>query len=62
MRDPNRIDEFCRRLAVCWKQVPDWRFGQLMSNLFVAYGKDPFFPEDDVMIKFFEDYFFGNRA
>lgn len=54
MRDPRRIDDFCRRLAVCWHQVPDWRFGQLMVNLFGAYGKDPFFPEDEEMIRFFE--------
>ena len=54
MRDPNRIDDFCRRLAVCRHQVPDWRFGQLMVNLFGAYGKDPFFPEDEEMIRFFE--------
>lgn len=54
MRDPKRIDDFCRRLAVCWHQVPDWRFGQLMVNMFGAYGKDPFFPEDEEMIRFFE--------
>lgn len=54
MRDPKRIDDFCRRLAVCWHQVPDLRFGQLMVNMFGAYGKDPFFPEDEEMIRFFE--------
>ena len=54
MRDPKRIDDFCRRLAVCWHQVPDWRFGQLMVNMFGAYGKDQFFPEDEEMIRFFE--------
>ena len=54
MRDPKRIDDFCRRLAVCWHQVPDWRFGQLIVNLFSAYGKDPFFPEDEELIRFFE--------
>lgn len=25
-----------------------------MVNLFGAYGKDPFFPEDEEMIRFFE--------
>ena len=57
MRDPKRIDDFCRRLATCWKMVPDWRFGQLIMNVFGAYGRDPFFPEDDKMIQFIEEYF-----
>ena len=33
MRDPKRIDEFCDLLKKIWKLVPDWRFGQLISNL-----------------------------
>lgn len=33
MRDPKRIDEFCDLLKKVWKRVPDWRFGQLISNL-----------------------------
>lgn len=60
MRDPNRIDKFCGRLAKAWKNVPDWRFGQLMSNLLSEYYEqtklDPFFPEDDEMIEFIEKF------
>lgn len=59
MRDPKRIDKFCQRLAVCWKMVPDWRFGQFMMNVFgkmAGEGKDPFFPEDDEVIKYIEKY------
>ena len=33
MRDPERIDKFCDLLKEIWKRVPDWRFGQLISNL-----------------------------
>ena len=33
MRDPKRIDGFCDLLKKIWKRVPDWRFGQLISNL-----------------------------
>ena len=33
MRDPKRIDKFCDLLKETWKRVPDWRFGQLISNL-----------------------------
>ena len=33
MRDPKRIDKFCDLVKELWKRVPDWRFGQLISNL-----------------------------
>ena len=53
MRDPNRIDKYCERLAAMWKKVPDWRFGQLLSNLLGRYiaetSNDIFFPEDEDM-------------
>lgn len=59
MRDPARIDRFCQRLAELWKKVPDWRFGQLISNVLGAFGKDPFYIEDDKLLEFFESYFGG---
>ena len=62
MRDPKRIRKFCNRLAGCWETVPDWRFGQLIVNVFSELGKDPFFPEDDEMIKFIEKYFRKGNA
>lgn len=59
MRDPARIDRFCQRLAELWKKVPDWRFGQLIFNVLRAFGKDPFYIEDDKMLEFFESFFGG---
>lgn len=59
MRNISRIDDFCARLAIAWKHVPDQRFGQLMVNIFgdlMATGRDPFFPEEEEMIKFIEDW------
>ncbi len=59
MRDEKRIDEFCQRLAIAWKHVPDWRFGQLIMNVLgeMAHaGRDPFFPEEKEMIEFSEQY------
>ena len=49
MRDPARIYKFCNKLAECWSKVPDWRFGQLICNVWgeELNGMDPFFPEDD---------------
>lgn len=64
MRDPKRIHKFCDRLAAVWACVPDWRFGQLMSNMLGQYvyetKKDIFFPEDDELIEFFEKYIENN--
>ena len=60
VRDPKRIDAFCDRLKEVWKKVPDWRFGQLVVNVLnsmMASGRDPFFPEDEEMIAYFEKYF-----
>ena len=51
MRDINRIDKFCNDFAELWKKVPDWRFGQLICNTFGYLGGDPFFIEEDEMIK-----------
>lgn len=59
MRDPKRIRKFCNRLATAWELVPDLRFGQLLFNIFVQIkneGKDPFYVEDNAMIKHIEEY------
>ena len=60
MRDPNRIYKYCHELAQLWHKVPDWRFGQLMSNVLSAYQaekmRDIFFPEDDELMEFFKKY------
>lgn len=58
MRDPNRIDGYCARLAGIWKKVPDWRFGQLVFNLLEAYSEetrcDAFYAEDDGFFAYLE--------
>ena len=56
MRDQKRIQKFCNRLARAWEMVPDLRSGQLMVNALGEIGRDPFFPEDDEMIKHIEAY------
>ena len=59
MRNPDRIYPFCNRLAAAWMELPDWRFGQLMCNLLgdmAGNGRDPFFPEEDEMIDYIEQY------
>lgn len=58
MRDPNRIDDFMQRLHDIWKQeCPDWRFGQMIFNVFNQLDFDPFMIEDNQMLYEFERYF-----
>lgn len=58
MRNPDRLDDFYERLKRVHKQhVPDWRFGQFICNVFGVIGKDPFFPEDEEMIRLIEECF-----
>lgn len=48
MRNPNRISEVLKELEEFWKQVPDWRLGQIISNIsYETLGSnDPFYMED----------------
>lgn len=57
MRDPNRIDKVLKELGDIWKQVPDWRLGQLFCNLQRFEGTDLFFYEDEKLIEAFKTYF-----
>lgn len=61
MRDINRIDKFCNDLAKYWKKVPDWRFGQLILNIFGTCQGDPWFYEEDEMLEIFEKFFKGEE-
>ena len=57
MRDPKRIDRICDLLKILWKQVPDWRLGQLISN--VIEQQSLYFIEDEDMEKLLECYLKG---
>lgn len=46
MRDPNRIERVLAKVQALWKQVPDWRLGQLLINLTEA-DEGLFYLEDD---------------
>ncbi len=67
MRNAWRIDPFCSYLAEVWKEhFPDWRFGQLISNLITFAGFDPFYMEDDkfkiLIDKFVEKYVYNVKS
>lgn len=60
MRDPKRIRKFCKRLAKIWECCPDLRFGQLIAIVFNKAEKDstdPFYIEDEEMLKRFQNTF-----
>lgn len=61
MRNPNRIKPFLETLEKAWNKVPDWRFGQLMSNFFNCLDIDPFFLEEEDMEKRLIDFFELNK-
>lgn len=57
MRNPNRLDTFYDEFKELHKECfPDWRFGQLIINFFGTFDNDPWFYEEDKMLKLFKDY------
>lgn len=58
MRDVSRIDKFLDELEDIWKtHCPDWRFGQMISNVLNTFDIDPFFLEEEDMIKRIRNFF-----
>lgn len=55
MRDIRRIDRVLNILGDYWKLVPDWRLGQLITNVFG--GKDIFYLEEEDFIKALNEFF-----
>ena len=62
MRNPDRIDNFCKELAKIWKNnACDWRFGQLIINfetwvrIYKGIG-DIFYIEEDVMMQHINEF------
>lgn len=58
MRDPNRIDPFLQEIGEIWKKnCPDWRFGQLIENVFSESKYITFYMEEPRMVQEFKEYF-----
>lgn len=58
MRDPNRLDNFYENLKKIHKEkVPDWRFGQLISNFQSWYGNDVFYLEENQFMSKLNEFF-----
>lgn len=61
MRDIHRIKPIMEELTAIWEENPDWRFGQLVSNVLGEVMKkynisDMFFPEDDFWLNGIREY------
>lgn len=60
MRDVNRLNNFYYSLSEFHKNVPDWRFGQLIMNFMnwymTKYKTDIFYIEDDKILNFFNEF------
>ena len=60
MRDPNRLNGFYKELCrVHRTYFSDLRFGQFMMNFLgnvASAGRDPFFPEENEMLKLLYKY------
>jgi hypothetical protein len=56
MRNPDRIDRILKALGELWKQLPDWRLGQLIDNMNHTTGRDLFYIEDDEIEELIETY------
>lgn len=50
-RNPNRIDDVLKQMGELWKEVPDWRFMQLICNFQRYIGQDGFYIEDNKLIE-----------
>jgi len=50
MRDPDRIDKICEKLAELWHLAPDMRLGQLFCNLQTLANNDLYYVEDAELI------------
>ena len=53
MRNPERIPEVLKELEKFWKQNPDWRLGQVISNFSyeIMGNNDPFYIEDKDLLE-----------
>jgi hydrogenase maturation factor HypE len=56
-RPEERIDVILEELEEYWKESPDLRLGQIIGGIGQqnGFGKDPFYMEDDVVLRELED-------
>lgn len=59
MATRKEIHSFCERLEAAWSNVPDLRFGQIMSIVWKKarqMGRDPFCMTNEELLRLYEDF------
>lgn len=58
LRDPDRIEPFMKEVGRIWKEnVPDWRFGQFIENVFTQMEYNYWMLEEPRMLEEIENVF-----
>jgi len=60
MRDPKRISDIGISISRLWRLYPDWRLGQLLSNVARQFGwnnNDIFYLEDDILEQALDNFY-----
>lgn len=59
MRNPDRIDIILKEISEIWKNFPDLRLGQLITNVV----QDPilYYIEDKDLVKFLKEFYGSER-
>lgn len=58
MRNPDRLVPFYDRVEKLHRTFcPDWRVGQLLMNFISWLGRDPYYMEDEELLKKIDEYF-----
>lgn len=61
MRNPKRIPKILNKIEEIWKEYPDLRLGQLISNMSDRSPWPLFYIEDDELIERLEEFYDGTR-
>ena len=61
MRDIERIPPLLAKFQEAWELVPDWRFGQLVSNLLGTGRQDVFFAEEEKWSELIDAFIQANK-
>lgn len=56
MRDLKRIALTLELIRQIWEKYPDWRLGQLLTNVFSPFENTPWFIEDDILIEALKNF------
>lgn len=62
MRDPQRIAPVLEHIEKIWREHPDWRLGQLLSNLAMWADESVWDIEEDTLVREIEEHLRNRTA